>query len=66
MSKTVYAVVISDYDIYSIVGIYTSQEEAEKAEAFFKKYDKMWKSYYHIDEYLLDEVFNEKDFEHLK
>lgn len=63
MSKrTVYAVVLDDYDIYNIEGIFETLEEAKKCKAYLNKTNKMWKSIREIDDFVIQDKFNGKDW----
>jgi hypothetical protein len=59
--RTVYLVVISDYDVYDIQAIYSSKEEASKHYAAAKRDKKnIWRQYYIINEYEVEDKYDPK------
>jgi hypothetical protein len=49
-SLIVYAVVIADYDVYEVLGVYTIKEEAERHLVDAKK-NTRWKNHTYIEEF---------------
>lgn len=59
----IYAVTLSDYDLFQIEGIFTTEEEAKKFEQFMNKIDKSEKLNRGIEYYDLHNTFDQNYWE---